>query len=251
MSREAAMASDTILYESRDRIATITLNRPDKLNALDHELGAALRQAWLDFEASDDRVAILTGAGRAFTAGADLTGGGEMWAITPGVGVELSKPVICAVNGLCVGGGLCLVQFADMAVAAQSAWFSYPEAKIGFTGGIIASLVSRIPHKAAMELLLTGERMTAERAYQLGLVNKVVADDALMEETRALAAKVAANAPLVIAALKAFTAKVMPKGPMEDAGWARRYAEATFASEDLEEGKAAFREKRAPDFKGR
>ena len=245
------MASDTVLYESRDAIATITLNRPDKLNALNHEMGDALRQAWLDFEASDDRVAILTGAGRAFTAGADLTGGGDMWPITPGVGVELSKPVISAVNGLCVGGGLCLVQFADLAVMAESAWLSYPEAKIGFTGGIIASLVNRIPHKAAMELLLTGERMGAERAYQLGLVNKVVPDAELMAATRTLAATVAANAPLVIAALKAFTARAMPRGPMEDAGWARRYAEATYASEDLQEGIAALGAKRVPKFKGR
>jgi enoyl-CoA hydratase/carnithine racemase len=244
------MASDTVLYESSNHIATITLNRPDKLNALSHELGDALRQAWIDFEAGDDRVAILTGAGRAFTAGADLDGGGDMWAITPGVGVKLTKPVIAAVNGLTVGGGLCLVQMADMAVAAENAWISYPEAKIGFTGGIIASLVSRMPHKAAMELLMTGEKMSAARAYELGLFNKVVRDADLMSETRALAEKVAENAPLVIAALKTLADEVMPKGPMEGAGWARRLVEATFASNDLQEGLAAFREKRTPTFKG-
>ncbi|MDG2480279.1 MAG: enoyl-CoA hydratase/isomerase family protein [Alphaproteobacteria bacterium] len=244
------MTSDTVLYDSSDFIATITLNRPDKLNALSHQLGDALRQAWLDFEASDDRVAVLTGSGRAFTAGADLDGGGDMWSITPGVGVKLTKPVIAAVNGLTVGGGLCLVQMADMAVAAESAWISYPEAKIGFTGGIIASLVSRMPHKAAMELLMTGEKMSAQRAYELGFFNKVVPDADLMSETRSLAQKVAANAPLVIAALKQLADEVMPRGPMEGAGWARRMVEATFASNDLQEGLASFRERRTPTFKG-
>ena len=149
-----------------------------------------------------------------------------------------------------VGGGLCLVQMADMAVAAESAWISYPEAKIGFTGGIIASLVSRMPHKAAMELLMTGEKMSAQRAYELGFFNKVVPDADLMSETRSLAQKVAANAPLVIAALKQLADEVMPRGPMEGAGWARRMVEATFASNDLQEGLASFRERRTPTFKG-
>ena len=244
------MASDVVLYESRENVAIITLNRPDRLNALNGEVCQRMVEIWRNFEASDDRVAIITGAGRAFTAGADITDGGEIWPWIPGVGVELRKPVIAAVTGLVVGGGVVLVQFADLAVIAEDAWLSYPEAKIGFTGGLIASMVARVPHKIAMEFLLVGEKMTAQRAYEIGFVNKVVPRAELMDSAMDYARKLAANAPMVVETLKAFAGRTLPKGPTELAGYARHMTERTFTSADLEEGLAAFAEKRTPTFRG-
>ena len=204
------------------------------------------------FNAGDDRVAILTGAGdKVFSAGADLRAPGELWSFVPGVGVEIEKPLIAAVNGWCVGGAMVLVQFCDLCVMSEDARFSYPEAKLGFTGGLISGLVARIPHKVAMELLLVGGEMTAQRAYEVGFVNKVVPAGELMPAALDYAGKLAANAPLVLAALKRYAAQVIPKGPTEAAGIAPRQSDVVFASEDWEEGRASFREKRDPVFKGR
>jgi len=245
------MSGDVVLYESVDKVAVITLNRPDKLNALNQEVCDMMVETWRRFDTSDDRVAILTGAGRAFTAGADLKDGGEIWPYTPGVGIEVRKPIVAAVNGLAIGGGVVLVQFCDLAVAAEDAWFSYPEAKIGFTGGLISSMVTRIPHKIAMEFILVGEKMTAERAYEIGFVNRVVPGAELMEAAMDYAARLAANAPMVVETLKAFAGRTLPKGPTELAGYARHMTERTFSSEDLKEGLAAFNEMRKPDFRNR
>ena len=245
------MSEDVVTYESRDNIAIITLNRPDKLNALNGEVCARMLEYWQRFEEGTDRVAIITGAGRAFTAGADLNDGGEIWPWMPGVGVELKKPVIAAVNGLVVGGGVVLVQFADLAVMAEDAWLSYPEAKIGFTGGLMASMVARVPHKIAMEFLLVGEKMTAQRAYEIGFINRVVPREELMDAAMDYARKLAANAPLVVETLKAFAGRTMMKSPTELAGYARQMTERTFESADLQEGLAAFAEKRTPTFRGK
>jgi enoyl-CoA hydratase/carnithine racemase len=246
------VSSDVVTYESRDSVAIITINRPEKLNALNGPVCEGLSAAWRRLNESEDRAAILTGAGeRAFTAGADLNdSSGEIWPITPGVGVEVAKPIVCAVNGLCVGGGLVLVQFCDLAVMAEDAWLSYPEAKVGFTGGLIASLAARIPHKIAMEIILVGERMTAQRAYEVGLVNRVVPRAELMDAAMDYATKLAANSPLVLETLRAFVGRTLPKGPTEAAGYARHMTERTFKSRDVKEGLAAFREKRPPAFKG-
>jgi enoyl-CoA hydratase/carnithine racemase len=245
------MTADVVTYESRERVAIITLNRPAKLNAIDNAVSRELRAAWEHLNRSDDRAAILTGAGRAFTAGADLVDSAEIWPCTPSVGIEVNKPIVCAVNGLCIGGGVVLLQFCDLAVAADTAWLSYPEAQIGFTGGLITSLAARIPHKIAMELILLGERMTAERAYAVGLVNRVVPGEQLLDAAMEYARKLAINSPLVIETLKQFVARTLPKGPTEMAAYARHMTERTYTSEDLAEGMAAFREKRAPRFEGR
>jgi enoyl-CoA hydratase/carnithine racemase len=250
------MSHDLVLYESRDRIATVTLNRPEKLNALSNALVAELRDAFVHFEQSDDRVAIVTGAGeRAFTAGADLRDpprDPELWECMPGVGVQLTKPTIAVVAGHCVGGGCCLVEFATLAIAADNADFSYPEAQIGFCGGLIASLAVRIPYKIAMELMLTGNHMNAGRAYEVGMVNAVVPLQQRMEVACEYARKLSESAPLVIALLESFTRDtVLPRGPSELQAIARRQLLRVSRSEDAKEGMRAFAEKRKPRFSGR
>jgi len=241
-----------VLYESRDGIAEITLNRPEKYNVLNHEVVNQLRAAWERFNASDDRVAILAGSGdKAFTAGANLRDiPHDLWRAIPGAGIAVDKPIIAATAGLVVGGGLVLVQFADLAVAADNTVFSYPEAKVGFSGGLISSLAARIPHKLAMELLLVGGNIDARRAYEAGLVNRVVPLGQELETARELAAQIAANAPLVVQLLKRFVGQVIPKGPTEAAAIARAEIEKINTSADFGEGIAAFVEKRPPVFAG-
>ncbi|MEC8137589.1 MAG: enoyl-CoA hydratase/isomerase family protein, partial [Pseudomonadota bacterium] len=157
---DASATEDLVLYETKDRIATITINRPDKLNALSNGVVAQLRDAMLRLQASDDMCAIVTAAGdRAFSVGADLRDpprDPQLWECMPGVGVDVDKPLVAAVSGYCVGGAFCLVQFCDFAVASASADFFAPEAQIGFCGGLIAGLAARLPHKVAMEFMLTG-----------------------------------------------------------------------------------------------
>ena len=245
------MSDKTVTYESRDRIALITINRPDKLNALNSDVERDLREAWLRLGDSEDRVAILTGAGdRAFSAGADLRQPPDLWRCMPGVGVAVDKPLISAINGICVGGAVCLVQFCDLAVMSDSAHFSYPEAKVGICGGLISSLAARIPHKMAMELLLLGDDMSAQRAYEIGMVNRVVPQAELMDAAMEYARRLSENAPLVLSMIKRFVGEVIPKGPSEQAGIARRDLELTNDSHDAQEGPAAFREKRQPTFIG-
>ena len=249
--------SDTLVtYESNNRIAVITINRPDKLNALSNGVVAALRDAMIRYRDSDDRCAILTGAGdRAFSVGADIKDpprDPDLWECVPGVGVDIDKPIIAAVAGYCVGGAYVLVQFCDIAVAADNADFFYPEAQLGFCGGLIASCAARIPHKIAMEFMLTGKHFDAQRAYEVGMVNKVVPKDALMSGAMEYAEVLRDSAPLVVGTLKRFVRNtVTAKGPSEQAGIARRDLLAIRRSEDQQEGGRAFREKRKPAFQGR
>ncbi|MDR3087148.1 MAG: enoyl-CoA hydratase/isomerase family protein [Azoarcus sp.] len=245
--------SEEVLYTSRDGIAEITINRPEKYNTLTHEVIDRLHAAWVRFNESDDRVAILTGAGdKAFTAGANLRDiPHDLFRAIPGVGIQVKKPIIVATAGLVVGGGLVFVQMADIAVAADNTVFSYPEAKVGFSGGLIASLAARIPHKIVMELLLVGGNLSAQRAYEAGFVNKVVPVGQQLETAREIARQIAANAPKVLALLKDFVAQVLPKGPTEAAGIARAHILDINASDDFHEGIAAFTGKRPPVFTGR
>ena len=242
-----------VTYESRDGIAEITLNRADKYNVINHEIVEELHQAWVRFaNTPEDRVAILAAAGeKAFTAGANLRDiPHDLWRAIPGVGVPVNKPIIAVTTGLVIGGGLVLVQMADLAVAADNTVFSYPEAKVGFSGGLISSLAARIPHKVAMELLLVGGNLSAQRAYEVGLVNRVVPLGQQLETARELAAQLAANAPLVLSLLKDFVGQVLPKGPSEQAAIARARVLEINASADFHEGISAFTEKRTPTFSG-
>lgn len=247
------MSDEAVTYAGDGAVARITIARPERLNRLDAEIVDGLHHAWRHFVASDEhRVALLAGAGeRAFSAGADLNAvPHDLWRGIPGVGVEVDKPVVAAVRGWCVGGAMVLTTMADVCIAAEDARFSYPEVKVGFSGGLIATLAARIPHKVAMELLLLGEPIDARRAYEVGYVNRVVPAAELESTALDWARRIAANAPLPSRMLKRFVGEVLAKGPSERAGIARAQVEAVNASADWEEGRKAFLDKRAPRFRG-
>jgi enoyl-CoA hydratase/carnithine racemase len=245
--------SDAVRYESRDGIAVITINRADRLNALNEAVIQGLAQAWQRLESSDDRVAVLHASGdRAFSVGADIKAPPkEMWQGVPGVGVAVSKPVIAAVHGWCIGGAYVIVQMCDLVVAAENTVFRYPEAQLGFTGGLIASAVARIPHKIAMEFMLLGQDLDAERACRAGMVNKVVPAGTELDAALEYADILKNSAPLVLATLKRFANETLNRSPAEAAAIAREQLLAVRNSEDSAEGGRAFAEKRTPDFQGR
>lgn len=245
--------NNAVIYESRDRIATITMNRPERLNAINADVETGLAAAWRRLNESDDLVAILTGAGdKAFSVGKDLQYDAvpEYRRFVPGFDISVGKPIVAAVGGWCVGGGLTLVQMCDLCVASENARFSYPEAKLGFAGGLIASLAARIPHKIAMEMILLGDEVSAERAYQVGFVNKVVPQGKHLEAAQEYARRLVQNAPMVLAMFKSFVGQVIPKSPMEHASHAMREVEAVMNSADRQEGMDSFLNKRAPRYQG-
>lgn len=198
-----------VLRETRDGVQTLTLNRPDKLNALNFALTEGLVQALKDADADPSvRVVIVTGAGRGFCAGADTR---EFKVLTPdnqslverraalttelqGLVKRMSKPVIAAVNGYAMGGGSGLALSCDLALAGESARFGYPEVKHGIVAAIVmAGLVEHVGRKAAFDLVATGRTLDAHEARQLGMINRVVADADLLGEAQTLAQQIAAH----------------------------------------------------------
>jgi enoyl-CoA hydratase/carnithine racemase len=236
-----------------DGVSLITINREARRNAISARTAIELQQTFAEFDRSDQRVAVLTGAGTAaFTAGADVSDMPELWRCVPTVGITTEKPVICAVSGWCVGGGLVMAMMADLVVATEDAKFYYPEARLGTTQGMIAGLAARIPHKVAMEMMLLARPVGAQRAYQAGLVNELVPNGQHVEAALVMARELAGLAPLVLATLKRFVNEsVLAHGPTERFGRTRREMEVIAQSVDVQEGFRAQREKRAPKFTGR
>ena len=161
--------------EHHGQILVVRMNRPERLNAISKAVAEEIQQAFIDFDASEQRAAVLSAAGdKAFSSGADITDLPELWRAIPTVGFKTNKPVIAATSGWCVGGAIVMVMMCDMLVSSDSTTFYYPEAKLGTTAGGISSLVSRMPHKLAMEIMLLGSKVGAQRAYDVGFVNRVV-----------------------------------------------------------------------------
>jgi len=240
-----------VLYSESDGIAEIRINQPRRRNALDAVGVAALAEAWVRFESGPSRVAVLTGGPGNFCAGLDLEAVPDPAPAVPGIGAKVSKPVIAAVDGPAVGLGLALVMQSDLCVASDRSVFRYPEGRVGYTGGLIAALATRIPAKIAMEILLLGDAISPERAREAGLINAVEPPDQVLPRAHAMAATIAAMAPLVIDGLRAEIAATLPASPAQLSGQFRARMASIAASHDRQEGLAAFRERRQPLYEGR
>ena len=242
-----------VTVETKGPVSVVRINRPERLNAINNPVAKGIQEAMQEFDRSDQRVAIISAVGtRAFTGGADVNDLPELWRCIPDVGFRTDKPIIAAVSGWCVGGGIVLAMMCDLMVASENAIFYYPEAKLGVTGGMISSLASRMPHKLAMEVMLLGRKVSARRAYEVGFVNEVVPDGQHETAALAMAEELVGMAPLVLGTLKRFVNDmVLPIGPVERASRVSQATARVRDSADVKEGIAAFKEKRAPRFQGR
>ncbi|KCV64523.1 enoyl-CoA hydratase/isomerase family protein [Bordetella bronchiseptica 99-R-0433] len=241
-----------VTYQSLDGIALITIDRPQRGNSMNPAVVRELARAWDRFSDGDELVAVITGAGDdAFCTGADLKElPGEVWRALPNFAVPTDKPIIAAVSGHAVGGGCTLALYVDMIVASESAKFVYPEAKLGIFQGIMGGFPRKLPYAAGLEWITTGDPMSAQRAYELGFVNKVCKVGEQVEVALEMARKIAGSAPLVVQAMKHLALKTLPANPMETFYPQKGMLEAIARSQDAEEGLQALRDKRDPVFKG-
>jgi E-phenylitaconyl-CoA hydratase len=262
----------SILYEKKDPIAVITINRPEAMNAIDRQTGQELIEAWTRFrDDSELWVAILTGTGeKAFSSGADLGSVGEFYRTmtpfqrrlfsenSPGLGgitrhIELMKPIIAAINGYCFAGGLEMALACDFRLAADNAVFGLLEVTRGIIPGAGGTqrLPRIIPLPKALEMILLGRRINASEALRIGLVNEVYPLSELMPAAFRLAEELCQNAPLAVQAAKEAVLRGLQM-PLEEGLRLEQFlAEPVRNSEDAREGVRAFLEKRKPQFKGR
>jgi E-phenylitaconyl-CoA hydratase len=254
-----------VRFERDGNVATITLDRPEKLNAMDNEMYSQISARLREIDEDDSIwVGIVTGAGdRAFTAGADLVGlhgsaeeAAAGWTPTRPVrfdlGLEVGKPLIAAVNGYCLAGGLELALVCDIRIASEHAQFGTPEVKWNLLHGYGAQLLpSIVGHSNAMYLLLTGRFIDATEAHRIGLVQEVVPQDQVLARARELAGEICANGPMAVRMTKELALRGRDMTLADGVRFYQALNRIVEASEDLEEGTRAFAEKRKPDFRNR
>jgi len=256
----------SIYFHVEDGIALITINRPEKSNALDHAHYEALSQAWQRVRDEDAiRVAVITGAGeKSFCAGADLksfVGAPPSLAALMNTqqgqllnrGLEVWKPVVAAVNGYCLGGGMTLLLATDLRVCVPTATFGLTEVHRGVfpANGGTQRVAQQLPHAIAMEMLLLGDAFDADAASRWGLVNRVVPRDELMPAAMSYARRLAANAPLAVQAAKELALRSRDADLATGLRLEQLFLRLLQDSEDVSEGRQAFAERRAPRFQGR
>jgi enoyl-CoA hydratase/carnithine racemase len=257
--------SETVLYEQRDNIVIITLNRPDALNAINRQLRRELAEAITRFDSDRGSfVAIVTGAGRAFCAGRDLKeraadnaagiqarGADSMTPDRPYMWPQTWKPLIAAINGYALAGGWSIAQMCDLRLAAEDAKLGITETKWSLLPPFATVLPKMLPMSAVLELVFTAQPISAQRACEIGFVNKVVPADRLMPEAIALAEQIVENAPLATQYFKELAYRGLDMSTQAISALAIRMYDQLLQTEDSKEGPRAFAEKRKPRWQGR
>jgi (E)-benzylidenesuccinyl-CoA hydratase len=258
----------SLIFEIHDRVAEITINRPEVMNAMDPDTYRELSEAWI--RVRDDRdiwAAIITGAGdKSFTAGADLrtmgrardgaAGPWQFWQTQSqqllNRGLEVWKPIVAAVNGYCLGGGMTLLMATDIRIAAEHATFALSEVKraiLPANGGTQRTL-RQLPYPVAMELLLTGDPIDADTAARIGLINRVVPQAKLLDSARETAARICSNGPLAVRAIKELAVRSQYMHLEEGLRLEAAVSRVLLSTDDAKEGPRAFIEKRPPVYTG-
>jgi enoyl-CoA hydratase len=248
-----------VLFDVRGQCAVITLNRPDQRNALDRATCLQLWRAFEDFDKDPAlRVAILTGAGdKAFSSGRDLKESVREEGVrlppipTLGDNLHIGKPVIAAVNGFAIAGGWVLAQMCDLCVAADTAKFAITEPKVGRGVAWSPPMIHMLGSRIALELMLTGRTIDAQRAYEIGFVNQVVPRAELIDAALAMAADIIDCAPLSVVAARQVVRHTLNMGLDAALEVGKQVCAPLYVSEDAKEGARAFKEKRKPKWKGR
>jgi len=253
--------TEPVRYEVTSGVAWLTIDRPEARNALSASVREGLFSGVRRFNDDESaKVLVLTGAGdRAFCAGGDLKEMADTALAVPpldfvpqfGRNIQIDKPTIAAVNGVAYAGGFMLAQNCDLCIAAESARFAITEVKVGRGSPWAAPLSWLVGPRIALEILLTGDPLTAARAYEVGLINRVVPDADLRAQAQALAERIAGNAPLSVRAAKKTAYLAARMGLTEAFDEADRIWEPVYTSADAQEGPAAFRDKRPPVWTGR
>lgn len=257
--------AETVLYEKRGNVVVMTLNRPDALNSINRQLRRELAEAITQFDEEEGSfVGIITGAGRAFCAGRDLKerasdnaagvqarARDSMSPERPYMWPQTWKPLIAAINGFALAGGWSIAQMCDLRLAAEDARMGITETKWSLLPPFGTILTKMIPLSAVLELCMTAQPITAQRAYDIGFVNKVVPGDQLMEEAVLLAEQIAENAPLAVQYFKELAYRGLNMSTQDISSLTYHMYDQLLTTEDSKEGPLAFAEKRKPQWKGR